>query len=68
MNWLAENVPKYARDQFTKLRQMTARHIRKEAEIILKLFYLAPSRVLRKNQRGVFNRENLRRLLKFDFG
>ena len=35
VHWLVEHIPKYTRDQFTKLRQVTARHIRKEAEIIL---------------------------------
>ena len=31
IHWFADDAPKYTRDQFTKLRQVTARHIRKEA-------------------------------------
>ena len=68
MHWLAEHAPKDTTDQFTKLSQVTARHIKKEAEIILKLLYLARSRILRKNQRRLLNRQYLRRILKFGFG
>ena len=39
--WLAEYAPKSAEDYFTKLGRVTARHIREEGEIVLKLFYLA---------------------------
>ena len=40
--------PKSVEYEFTKLRRATARHIREEAEIILKLFYLARSWVFDK--------------------
>ena len=41
LHLLAEYAPKSAEDDLTKLHRVTARHIREEGEIILKLFYLA---------------------------
>ena len=68
LHWFAGYAPKSDEDNFTKHRRVTARHIRKEGEIILKLFYLARSWVLRKNQRGILSRQNLQRFFRLDFG
>ena len=48
MKWLAENAPKSAEDEFTKPCRVTARHIKEDEEIILKLFYLARSLVFKR--------------------
>ena len=68
LHWFAGYAPKSDEDGFTKHRRVTGRYIRKEGEIILKLFYLARSWVLRKNQRGILSRQNLQRFFRLDFG
>ena len=55
----AEHATKSVKNQFTKLGRMTLTDSNKKAKIILKLLILSRRTVLRRNQGGPSNKENL---------
>ena len=52
---LGEDAPK---SRFTKFFRLTGRDPRAGAKIIFKLLFVTQRRVLRKNQRALYNRQN----------
>ena len=64
----AEHATKSVKNQFTKLGRMTLTDSNKKAKIILKLLILSRTTVLRRNQGGPSNKENLWEFHVFDSG
>ena len=60
VHWLAEHAPKSTKYQLNQFGRLNARNLREAAKIILKLIFLTERLVLRKNQKGLSNREKLR--------
>ena len=57
MHWLAQDAPKFAKDQFTKLCRLTSGAIRDGAKITSETHYLIQSQVLGNNQRALPKRK-----------
>ena len=65
-HWLAENAPKWAKDQFTKLLMLDRRYIAKKANIILTLVFPTWRQAFPKKQKGTNKRRKLSKRLKSD--
>lgn len=61
MHWSAEHAPKSTKYQLNQFGWLNARNLSEAAKIILKLLFLTERLVLRKNQKGLSNREKLRK-------